>query len=303
MRSKRFQQAFDKLAGAEQRFLAGEFLAPVIDRGEVRVRIAGIVCTLRTEPADFRGWGVFQPTSATAAKLVRPAGLAERRRYLELFPLVRLILCRRENSEWLAAPAHQGDRRLRIAGMAPVRLVEEAQQFDIVRTRFDGANFWFEGPDNARDPATATWLRRSLAAAVPPNLLDRPGLTPEEKAAYAVNFFLKEEVRKQHETERAERRLRDALEHAGAELVEYLERNDGYRITFTIDGRQHVSAIRKGDLGVQVAGICLSGQDAQFDLTSLVGVLREAGGGVPRVGRENEGFEEQLYWNVHPPQQ
>jgi hypothetical protein len=303
MRSRRFDDAFRKLAAAEDRFLGSEFLVPVLQRSQVRVRIAGVVCTLSVTPADFQGWGVFRPRSHSSAELFRPAKLAERRHYLELFPLVRLVLCRRDGGDWLALPAHQGDRRIRIAGLVPLRLVEEAQQFDVVRTRFDGANFWFEGPDPACDPATAAWLRRSLNEAVDPNQLTRPGLTPEEKAAYAVNYYLKEEIRRQRETEQTEGKLREALHHAGAELVDYLERQDSYRVTYSIGGRQHVSAVRKDDLSVQVAGICLSGQDSRFDLASLVGVIREAEGTgdfVP-VGYENRGMGDEAYWHVHPP--
>ena len=118
-----------------------------------------------------------------------------------------------------------------------------------------------------------------------------------------MNFFQKEEIRKQTEAEQTEERLQEALRHAGAQLVEFLERRDGYRVTYTIGGRQHVSAVRKDDLTVQVAGICLNGQDRQFDLASLVGVIREGetGGEIVPVGHDNAGMEEGEYWDVHPP--
>ena len=297
MRSPRFDDAFNKLAAAEQRFLASEFLAPALGGGRVQVRIAGVIQLLRVSPPDFRGFGIFRPTSPAVATLVRPATLAQRREYLALFPLVRVILCRRENGQWLALPAHRGDQRLRIVGLAPLRLVDEVQQFDVVRARFDGTSFWFESLESSRDPAAAAYLRQQLSQSVDANLLDRPGLTPEERLVYALN--LAQDLAHQPSAANPAGRLRAALAQAGAELVDYLERDDGYRVTYSVGGQQHVSAVHKDDLTVQAAGICLSGEDQQFDLTSLVGVLREAGGEVLRIG--DDGMEEEQYWRVHPP--
>jgi hypothetical protein len=302
-KSNDVNDALTRLAAAEERFLASEFLAPVMRGSQVQVRIAGVICLLKIHAPEFEGWGVFRPTSHSEARLVRPAGLAERQRYLELFPLVRLILCGRKDEEWLALPAHKADSRFRIEGLVPVRFVEDAQLFEMIETRFDGNQFWYAGSDSRWDPATAAYLRQALDQMVHPEKLSRPGLTAEERTAYATNYWPRYEASEEARRSREEQRLRGALEHAGAELKGYVERHDVYTVTYEVDGQRHVSAISKKDLAVQVAGICLSGADANFDLQSLVGVIREGQSehGLVRVGRENRGMEEERYWQAHPP--
>src|SRR5262245_65326597 len=93
--------ALNRLAAAEERFLASEFLAPAVRGAGVRVRIAGVVTELNIRPADFEGWGVFRPVSHSEAVLARTASLAEQARYLNLFPLVRLILAGKAAEAWL----------------------------------------------------------------------------------------------------------------------------------------------------------------------------------------------------------
>jgi hypothetical protein len=110
---------------------------------------------------------------------------------------------------------------------------------------------------------------------LPPRRLDRPGLTPEQRLAYAA-----EHVRREHaEIERRklsdEGRLQTALEHAGARLTGFSEVQDVYRVSYVVDGRRHTSVVRKDNLAIASAGICLSGEDHKFDLASLVSVLRE----------------------------
>src|SRR5437764_1589146 len=99
-KSKQVTDALNRLAAAEERFLASEFLAPVLRGGRIQIRIAGVICTLQIQPADFAGWGVFRPISHAEATVVRQAKLAERRSYLELFPLVRLILVGQRDEQW-----------------------------------------------------------------------------------------------------------------------------------------------------------------------------------------------------------
>src|SRR5262249_10857591 len=159
-----------------------EFLAPVVRGGAVHVRIAGVVCRFKLDAADFEGWGVFKADSPSTAKLVRPARLAERRTYLDLFPLWRLIVCLHARPHWLAIPAHRADTRFQIEGMIPVRLIEDAQLFEVVQVRFDGANAWFDGPDPRADAGASAYLREALIAMVAPEELKRPGLTVEARA-------------------------------------------------------------------------------------------------------------------------
>jgi hypothetical protein len=301
-KSRQVHDILNRLAAAEEQFLKSDFLAPMLHRSQVHVRIAGVVCRLRVEPCDFEGWGVFRLISHTAAKFLRPASLTERQRYLDLFPKLRVILSGRAGEQWLATPAHQADRRFRIQGTVPVRLAEEAQLFEVIEGRFDGTQCWFERLDVRRDPGTAAYLREALQKMVEPDCLSRPGLTAEERTAYALNYWPRLQAELEARRDRIEERLREALAHAGAELRGYLERDDCYRVEYEVDGRRHVSAVAKDDLSVQVAGICLSGEDQNFDLQSLVGVLREGGDGVLRVGDDNLGMEEELYWRVHPPQ-
>jgi hypothetical protein len=292
---RRIHDLLNRLAGAEERFLASEFLAPALPGGVVHVRIENVVCRLQLD-GEFRGWGVFRPTSVANAVLVRRATLAEQRRYLELFPRRRVILCRRLRDLWEAWPAHQGDRRFGAPALLPVRLVDEGQPFDIAETRFDGVQAWFDRLDERADPAAAAYLRKSLGDMTSPEFLKRRGLSAEERAAYGVLFALRLEATR----DRTEDRLRAALAHAGADLAGYVEREDGIRVEYAVDGERHVSVVNKDDLAVQLAGVCLSGEDQHFDLHSLVGVLREAGaGGVLRIG-DNGGMAEEQYWQVHP---
>ena len=297
--SRHIRDLLNRLAADEERLLASDFLAPALRGGVVHVRIAGVVCRFRVE-GNFEGWGVFRPTGTGSARLLRPATLTERRRYLETFPLRRLILCQTERRGWLAWPAHQADHRFAGSDLLPVHLVEEGQSFEIIAARFDGLQCWYDSDEPRGDPSAAPYLREALRKRTPPEQVRRPGLSAEQRTAYALVYGLVREA----ERDRTEDRLRGALGHAGAELAGYVERDDGFRVEYEVDGERHVSLIGKDDLTVQVAGICLSGEDSRFDLQSLVGVLREARGDfVPRVGADNQGMAEEQYWRVHPPRE
>ncbi|HEV7301679.1 MAG TPA: hypothetical protein VGN72_20240 [Tepidisphaeraceae bacterium] len=265
----------NRLAVEEAAFLRTRFLAPVAQGGFVQVRIAGAVCRVRVRPFAFTGWGVFKPVSYSMAVLDRPATLCERAAYLQLFPSARFVLTQKDGDAdtWFGQPA-LGDDRFAFDGLVPICSVDDGELFDTVVARFDGSRFWFDGIDPTADPVTGAYLREAIVSMRDPRRIDRKGLTPEQRLAYTANHA--ERLRRQVADRRAngEYRLREAIAHAGAEMRAFSELKDVYRVTYTVDGRRHTSVIRKNDLTVQSAGICLSGEDRKFDLASLVGVLR-----------------------------
>lgn len=272
----------NRLEAAENDFLQRDVLAPVLPGRGVIVRIAGIVCTLRVRGTRFTGWGVLRPQTLQTAALLRPAGLAEIAAYLGLFPALRLIVVAREGHQWYALPASTGEKGIQLNGAAPVLLAEAGiQPFETVIARFDGHFFWYERRDTRRNPALAAYLRDALDAGTPTADVRKPGLSAEERAAYDWARTLVAEA----ERAGVVGRLAAALAHAGGRLIAFTERDDSYTVAYLVDGARSVSTVRKSDLSVLTAGICLSGQDASFDLTSMVSVMREAAGqSIPRYG-------------------
>jgi len=261
----------NKMEAAENTFLETEFLAPILPGRKVQVRIAGVVCTLRVVGNIDAGWAILKPMTIDRARVIAKPTLRQMQEYLALFPAIKLLLVSRVESDWFALPAHRGDRRFQVAGTVRVHLATGVEQFQQIIARFDGGHFWFQEFDRRRSPAIAAYLRESLAAEIPPEQLHKSTLTAEEREAYRLLYKAIEDARR----DQVEVRLSEALAHAGAAFASYIEREDVYTVTFNVDGQTHRSAVRKDDLTVLTAGICLSGQDRNFDLQSLVGVIRE----------------------------
>jgi hypothetical protein len=293
------------MESAEDAFLETEFLAPVLPGGWVQVRIEGLVCTLRVAGQAGPGWAILKPLSMERARVVAEPTLRQVRDYLALFPAVRVLLLARARSYWLAMAAHRGDRRIQMEGPVRIQLATGVEPFQQVIARFDGACFWFQEIDRRRSAAIAAYLRAEFDAETPVEDLHKPTLTAEEREVYHLARQAVEAERqaaKAARRDRVEVRLADALAHAGAELASYIEREDVYTVTYSVDGRAHRSTVSKDDLTVMAAGICLAGRDRRFDLQSLVGVLREGARGhrLVDVG-DGEDLDEETYWRVHPP--
>jgi hypothetical protein len=269
---------FDEFAKEEEGFYKSEFMSPCFDGRPIRVRIAGIVMKMRVvQPKKFTGWGIFRPRSPKECVLVREANMREREQYLGLFPSIRAILCARKDKQWMASPGRTGDNRFKITGLIPILLPVEAQMFDSIVARYDGQNFWYQGPDPSHDPKITQALRDRLVELGEPKNFRIPGMTIEEKEAYTVAYAHELENRK----DRQEERIKEALRRGGAQYRSYVERGNSYTVEYVVDGQTHRSTVSKETLSVESAGICLTDHrtgrvgDRDFDLQSLVGVIRE----------------------------
>ncbi len=282
---------FDRLQAQETALVGTRVLAPIVGGRRVTVKVGGVACQLAVN-SNERGWSVLEVESTQRAKWLRAASLIEREKYLALLPAVRFIALERQSEIWLGIAAHAGDARFRLNGVAPIRRAESAnvQMFETIIARFDGTHFWFEKLDARRSPAIAEYLRTSLAEPIAPDALHKKGLSAEERAAYALALYGPPEAEPTGAFNAAtapvnplwfnpntlDGRLAQSLNHAGGRLISWMDRGDAYTVTYQFGERTHTSTVRADDLSVMTSGICLSGQDRDFDLTSLVGVMQEA---------------------------
>ncbi len=267
-RSRLIQQ----IASEDARILDAEILAPRMPHQKINVKIAGVTIQLAIAPQSFCGFGIFKPLSYRYGRLVRPATVQERERYLRLLPAVRMLVAGQDNVGFQGCVQSEDSRFAFGGGIARINLAEGVELFDSVVCRFDGGQFWFDGPDSSRRPMIAEAMRQSLSegAACP----ELGGLIPSERWLYDIVLKASREAQEAARRNSTEGRLADALSHAGAVMRSYIERQDGFSVQFTVDGEQHTSFVDKR-LHVQSAGICLSGKDGEHDLASLVGVIRE----------------------------
>jgi hypothetical protein len=279
--SDKVKRLLKAVSEGESRLLENPFLAPCVRRGKVRTRLNGLVYTFAAKPPDFEGWGIFQPESDKVAALVEEASLPLVLDYLKLFKPLRARLAHQlQGQSWLAYPVNESDARQRFGGARPfaLHLVTEGAQFESVRARCDGGACWFEDIDRSADPLVSELLREEMKNLTLPERLAFKNLTPETRTAYDLAFQQTAEFRLKLQQRRDETRLMEALDVAGGELKSFRDRGHYWTVEWTTgEGERLTSAILKQDLTVVSSGICLSGRDRDFDLTSLVGVVENSG--------------------------
>lgn len=256
----------------EQAALQGqEFIAPLLRNGQARLRLSGLIHTLKiTNPSP--GWWCCQVLNSRQAAMLSEAQAWQRGEYLALWPVLRMLLIEQHrNGDWLAMPFNPSDafQRFGMRGPQLLHLVESGQPFERVIARVEGRQLWYDEPDRRADPSIAEALRQALSQEQPqPQVAN---LSPGEQASYALLTARRLDA----EISREERRIRTALEMGGARLLGYERSDNGWRVIWERNGQRSVSLVGT-DLGVISAGICLSGEDERFDLSSIVSVVTEA---------------------------
>lgn len=250
------------------------FVAPHLNNGKVRLRVDGIVYEFLARDCPT-GWSIMKVGEKGQASFVDKASPKMIRNYLGLLPRLRMIAIDQFQEKWWSVSALiDKNQKIQIDGPVPFHLSERCSPFDTIYCRFDGTLIWFDSIDRRRDPQIAGYLRNSLHENLKPDALSYSGLMPQEKLVYRMLYLQKNGLEKAADERTS---LNEALTHAGARLQSFWTNSEGNRtVRFMLDGKERVVEIESSSLSVVSAGICLSGADSDFDLTSLVGVLREA---------------------------
>lgn len=264
-----------RLAREEAALRGREFLAPLLVNGQARLRLGGLIHTLKVIEAQA-GWWRCRAIDSRHGTIVAEAEPWQRGDYLALWPALRLVLIEQHAAgDWLALPFNLSDafQRFGLRGPLMLRLTEGGQPFERVVARVEGPTLWYDEPDRRADPAIAEALRLALAEMRPqPGMR---GLGPGEQAAYALLVTRRLAADAATATARNEQQIRAALEIGGARLLGYEPISEGWHVIWERAGQRGVTLVG-ANLDVISAGICLSGEDQCFDLASVIGVVEDA---------------------------
>jgi hypothetical protein len=271
--SKSVLDLISKLGKVEDSLKDMKFVSPVYKNRNVITRIAGIIYPFSI-PETKSGWYKFKPKNRKEARVDSACELQEVEGYLKCLKKVRMILVQRDGDIFYGVPFKNNDQGLDFKTLYPIYLVTDdyAMDFDEVICRFDGSNLWYQSVEMNNNQQKVDYLRRCLLAAAFPKNLVYLGLRFEDKMAYACRCEIDKKVLARNK----EYTLKKAVEHAGGIFKTFTEKGDHFSITYEVDGERYTSTVSKADnQQVLTAGICLSGGDKKFDLTSLVSVIRE----------------------------
>jgi len=306
------QKLIDSMADSEDALYGSTFVCPIFDSDRIATRVSGLYHFF-TIPKVSPGWYRVKALNSKKAEIVGECEPHEKESYSRLFPKVRMIPVLKEGLLFKAIPIGNNSTILGLNTVHTIYFADDfVREFDLIVCRTDGSHVWYEEPDFGLDPEIPEYLRKSLEERVHQEALTYRGLNKDCKRSYALRVAMDESIqaeiaerarkareleleRRREEAARAQegtrrelvRKEQDRLKsiegtlegdvaHAGGEYLAHEEKSDHYRIRYIVEGVEYISYIAKTP-GHQVlsAGICLDGEDQQFDLKSLITVIRE----------------------------
>ncbi|MGV8125551.1 MAG: hypothetical protein AB2L14_37890 [Candidatus Xenobiia bacterium LiM19] len=260
----------ERMLMKEREALGSEVIAPVIRKKKVLIRVREQVYECHLD-REFSGWGIFEMHDRGRARLVREAEIWEKERYAGAFHARSLVLFFRDSAGiWWARDAGRQE-------FVKVYLVEGEQQFDTVRSSFDGTQHWYISPGNVPDIQKAQKLREALTDGIPADKLHFivSSLSRLDLELYSLALKVQKSIT-ELDSDAAIKRIERALHLGCAEMLGATEQGDGYLVQWKRGSETHRSYIDR-DLNVVSAGFCLSGGDRLQDLTTLASLIKQRG--------------------------
>ncbi|NDD28800.1 MAG: hypothetical protein EB084_11095 [Proteobacteria bacterium] len=250
----RFSDVLDRLESLETLASTRERVAPCDGARHIRVETGALVWRCRVEEA-FQGWGVFTIGTDRVARLVREASHTERQHWLNGRPRCRLVLLENEEGQtrraWCEHAGSSGDRR-EGARVVRVSLTHGLSAYESIDAVFDGERHWSLGLDPTVPPWRAERLRTQLTSS-------RLALSGQESLMLV-------------DDEQVTHHLALALALGSGELLSWQRVLTGFLVSWAKEG-EHFRTLVDEHLSVKRAGLCLSGLDADHDLTTLASLI------------------------------
>lgn len=273
-------EVLQKIMQQERDFRSRDFIAPYAPGAKyaiVPMSHRGMYYKFQISGFTGSGFGKFHPTSPNAARFVEDAPFDETRMYLDALPRIQFILAYESEQGWIAFPFHADSARQKgVDGPTLIYNVSDAQRFDAVVARYDGANFWYDELFAGADPLKSEQMREKFEQgtkiSIGLNIVGINGITPEDREAFSLACA----GWKQYAKISIEQKIKDTLEAGGARLRSFVVRGENVDINWRSEsGRIYHSLVKKDSLDVVLAGICLSGEDTKFHLKDLPDIIAE----------------------------
>jgi hypothetical protein len=266
-------------------YQAGRYHFPILESEGVRR-------AFRYVEALHPGWWLCRYEDPTVS-VIRPAEPWERNEAAQQWTASSYVLVKPwdQSGLWLALPLNE---QMNWATFQPIQmmtigLVENGQPFErIIARTAPGTISVFDELDRRADPFYAEYLRDALAAQIPDPGFD--AFTVAEQLAYAHLLELQlQGTMARDGISLLAGDLRQALTLADAKLIgieavrwanqredlwKWQRNNFNYRVTWEYRQERGVVIVDE-QLNVVTAGICLSGRDHDFDMASVINVIKQ----------------------------